>query len=55
MNFNPVLDFVRNNRQEKERASVDLKKEIGDAGFYLRATGGKRAIDELIKKLNEAL
>ena len=51
----PISDFVRNSRKEKERASVDLKKEIGDAGFHLRAKGGKRTISGLIKALNEAL
>lgn len=50
-----VSDFVRNGRQEKDRASVDLRKEVGDAGFHLRAKGGKKAIGELILALNEAL
>ena len=55
MTSDPLQDFVRNGHQEKERASVDLKKEVGDAGFHLHAKGGKRAIDGLIKALNEAL
>lgn len=52
---NPISDFVHNGRQEKERASVDLRKEVRDAGFHLKATGGKKAINELIRALNEAL
>jgi len=56
MTFDPLIsDFIHNSRQEKERASVDLRKTVRDAGFHLHAKGGKRAIDELIKKLNEAL
>ena len=51
----PISDFIDNSRQEKERASVDLRKEVGDAGFHLQAKGGKRAISGLIKALNEAL
>jgi hypothetical protein len=50
-----LSQFVRSSRQERERASVDLRKEVGDTGFHLKAKGGKTAIDELIKKLNEAL
>jgi len=55
MTSNPISDFIHNSRKEKERASVDLRKEVGDTGFHLKAKGGKRAIDELIRALNEAL
>jgi hypothetical protein len=51
----PFSEFVRNGRKESQRASIVMKKESGDSGFCLRAKGGKKAIDELVRTLNEAL
>ena len=51
----PLFRFVQDSHTETERASVVMKKESGDAGFCLKAKGGKKAIDRLIKTLNEAV
>jgi hypothetical protein len=51
----PLSEFVHEGRKETERASVVMRKESGDSGFCLKAKGGKKAIDKLVKILNEAV
>ena len=51
----PFSDFVHESRKETERASIIMNKESVDSGFCLKAKGGKKAIDRLVKILNEAV
>lgn len=49
----PLQDFVEESHKEKERASLQMKKVVGGAGFCLRAKGGKKAIDKLAEIMNK--
>jgi hypothetical protein len=50
----PVSQFVEDSHKEKgQRTKLVMKKELGGAGFCVRASGGKKAMDALAKTLNE--
>ena len=48
-----IANFVEQSHNEQgPRAELRMRKEIGSAGFYIRAKGGKVAIQKLAEALN---
>jgi len=49
----PISDFVEQSHNEQgQRAELRMRKEMGGAGFCIRAKGGKEAIKQLAEALN---
>ena len=48
-----ITNFVERSHDEQgQRAEFRMRKEMGGAGFRVRAKGGKEAIKQLAKVLN---
>ena len=48
-----LSDFVEQSHNEQgQRTELRMRKEMGGAGFRVRAKGGKEAIKQLAKVLN---
>ena len=49
----PISDFVEQSHNEQgQRTELRMRKEMGGAGFCIRAKGGKEAIKQLAEALN---
>jgi hypothetical protein len=50
----PLSEFVEESHQEKSpRVNLNMKKSQGNAGFCIRASGGKNAMKKLVEILND--